>query len=83
MEVVSYRPSAGDCPSNGMFGLLCIADGTNAATITVRNSKGVTLMTIVTKQPLSLFGPIRGGDTQYSFTASGTGGSVLFFEAII
>jgi hypothetical protein len=77
-----YIPSVtGNCPG-GLFGVVCIADGTNAATITVKNSAGVILLSIVTKQPLPMIGPVIGGDTNYTFTASGTGSGVLFFQAV-
>lgn len=82
MTGAKYIPNtSGICPS-GMFGVVCIADGTNAATITVKNSAGTTIMGIVTKQPLPLIGPVLGGDTSYTFSATGTGSGVLFFQAV-
>jgi hypothetical protein len=84
MDYPSFKKCDGVCNS-GYFGIVVIADGTNAATVTVKNNDtGAVLFSVVTKQPFVCMVPIwAGGTPNIGVTSSGTGAGYQLYEAIV
>lgn len=70
-------------PKEIFGGVLISADGTNAATVTVRrnDAAGAIVFQMTTKTPLPVFAPFEA-DAAIHTVVSGTGASAQFFEWI-
>ena len=71
--------------NNLIGGILVNADGTNAASITLRDGSntGPVLFSYSSKQPLFIQNPIRCNSNQIYYSISGTGTSVEIFEGSV
>lgn len=78
---------SGTIQMNGYIfgGALITADGTNDATITIRenNSSGTILYEIVTKSPGAPIMPIKSNSKRIYYSISGTGAKAQLYEWII
>lgn len=69
------------CPGTILGGINISADGTNACTVTLRQSSasGAIIFQQVTKTPMFIIAPLRAATTIH-YAISGTGGSAQLYE---